>query len=172
MSRVKSKHFASTVFAVFAFSRFSRFRVACPRITGGRDTRFVCTGPNPPSFARQPLEALIAGDPTPITLLIKGAECNRDFARASKQVIFNCGYHKPSFGGTVESTNASKGLTMCMSSRFVMYQFNKGKPCESNNGMVDGASLTSLWKVQSSGKGFGGKALFKPGVGKTWIHMK
>lgn len=31
---------------------------------------------------RQGLEALLASDPMPLTLLIKGAECNRDFAKS------------------------------------------------------------------------------------------
>ena len=35
--------FAFSLFSRFLpFSPFSRFRVACPCITGGRDTRFVC----------------------------------------------------------------------------------------------------------------------------------
>ena len=100
----------------------------------------------------------------------KGLNATRSLPKSwawnSKLVTFNSGFHKPSSGDTVAFTSASKHLAMCMSGPFAKSQFNKGKPCGSNSGMEDGASLTSPRRVPSV-RGSGERALCKPGVGPS-----
>ena len=117
------------------------------------------------------VEALVAGDPTPITLLIKGVECNKEFAKkltwerqasdfqpwlSQAKLRGHSGIYKC----LKAPDNVHPAFSECPSSTTASF-------CGSNNGMEDGTSSISPRRVLSV-RGSGGRALCKPGVGRTW----